>query len=166
MAQHAGRITCPRCGTNNFDNMTNCWKCNNPLVSGMGAASERAMAPAGYAPSPISERAFSAPVFSNGDPNVAHRAAIALALVIPWVGLPVGWVFMMIEDSRKQAVGRVCVVWSSIALFFHLLLMYAFAASAASLLRQVVLPAISGAVQNMNRGNGGGGMPGGGDLSP
>jgi hypothetical protein len=62
------------------------------------------------------------PTQSTGDFGVARRAAIAFALTLPFISLPVGWTFMMIEDHRRQAIGRICVIWSLVALFFHLLL--------------------------------------------
>ena len=79
--------------------------------------------PAAYSqPAPMSYPAPAPAV--TGDSSVARRAAIALALTIPFVGLPVGWVFMMIEDRNKQAIGRVCAVWSMIGLVLHLILTY------------------------------------------
>jgi hypothetical protein len=73
-----------------------------------------------------------------GDPGSARRAAIALALTFPWIGLPVGWIFMMIEDARKQAIGRICAVWSLFALIFHLLLMFALTQMAMSYVRELL----------------------------
>ncbi|HZP83179.1 MAG TPA: hypothetical protein VFB21_16170 [Chthonomonadaceae bacterium] len=162
MAQRAGRVTCPRCGANNFDNVAVCWKCSAPLQAAGGHS--------GYAAPPAMERPYAAPaayapMMPDGDPAVAKRAAIALALVFPWLGLPIGWAFMMVEDRRKQAIGRFCAVWSAVALFFHFLLMYALTASAISMLRQV-LPSVSGAMRGAGQG-GGGGLGGGlGDGFP
>lgn len=125
------------------------------------------MGQAGYAPAaqempgrPAASAAYAPYVgYASGDSGVARRAAIALALTIPWIGLPVGWVFMMIEDSRKQAIGRVCAVWSMIALIFHLLIMFVMAQSAGSLLLKTLLPLVDA----LSKGQGGGGgMSGGG----
>ncbi|HZO87838.1 MAG TPA: hypothetical protein VFB38_05820 [Chthonomonadaceae bacterium] len=165
MTQHAGRLTCPRCGANNFSTVTACWKCSAPL-NAAGNPSASAAAPA-YPPTPSVERAAMAPVTyapatADGDPGVARRAAIALALLIPWIGLPVGWIFMMIEDSRKQAVGRICVLWSTIALIFHLFLMYALAAQMVPYL-QMALGITRNTLQNGGKGGGlGGDLEGGG----
>jgi hypothetical protein len=104
---------------------------------------------------------------SSGDPGAARRAAIALAITMPWLGLPVGWIFMMIEDSRKQAVGRVCAVWSMIALVFHFLLMFAMAGTVLGPLREALMFYLKAAGENRMGGgadpNGGldGGMGGG-----
>jgi hypothetical protein len=185
MAQRAGRISCPRCGANNFDTVTSCWKCGTPLSAGGSAmatppVSGGAPYPAGRAAAPTAiygqnegnpyaaERAQpSAPAYAPvgsysytpsgaaGDPGVAKRAAIALALTLPWIGLPIGWVFMMIEDERKQAIGRICAVWSTIALVFHLLLMYV----AMQSLSHLLLTALD--MMGKMGGHGGGGGLGG-----
>jgi hypothetical protein len=166
MARTAGRLTCPRCGANNFDTVTACWKCSAPLTAG-GAAP---VAAAPYAvpetrvsmPSPMMAPTAAYPV-SSGDSGVARRAAIALALTLPWLGLPVGWVFMMIEDSRKQAIGRVCVIWSMIALVFHLLLMFVAMQSVGTLLLKS-MDILKTMQQSQGAGGGdmGGGMGGNG----
>ncbi len=82
---------------------------------------------------------------------MAKRAAIALALTIPFLGLPIGWAFMMIEDSRRQAIGRFCVNWSLIGLVLHLFLMYLGMQASVKLMMQF-LPAIAGGLQNGSRG--------------
>ena len=134
MAQSSGRVTCPRCGANNFETVSTCWKCGAPLHGAGGASSaSAASAASAFAVGQGTERAASAsgpavywtpPVATTGDSGVATRAAIALALTFPWIGLPVGWCFMMIEDRRKQAIGRICAVWSMIALVIHLVLLF------------------------------------------
>ena len=156
MAQRAGRLTCPRCGANNFETVTACWKCGAPLGGTAGAPPQTGFAPA-YAAEPARPPAvgYVSGAYA-GDPGVARRAAIALALTLPWIGLPVGWVFMMIEDSRRQAIGRLCAVWSLIGLCFHMLLMVA-AAGALEKMLITLLPAVEAAARNRN-GAGGGGL--------
>ena len=75
----------------------------------------------------------------GGDPGMARRAAVLLALTIPWIGLPIGWTFMMMEDRKRQAIGRYCANWSMIALVFHLLLSFVFVQSL-----QAYLPLVMG----------------------
>ncbi len=115
----SGRWTCAKCGANNFDTVTACWKCNTTKHAGSSSPQ--------YAPS-MGERpmqyAPAAPVMSpsialQGDPGTAKRAALLLAFTLPFIGLPVGWVFMMMEDYRRQAIGRFCVLWSCVALLVH-----------------------------------------------
>ncbi|MCS6777244.1 MAG: hypothetical protein NZ557_11950, partial [Chthonomonadaceae bacterium] len=74
----------------------------------------------------------------DADPAAARRAAIALALTLPWLGLPVGWICMMTGNYRQQAIGRLCATWSLIALIFHLMLTFVAAQSLGSLLVQTL----------------------------
>lgn len=166
MAQRAGRTVCPRCGANNFDHVATCWKCGVPLTaSGMSPAP----APPPGGPTRDAYRAEarpemrqeapghappSYPLSSAGDSGVARRAAIALALTLPWIGLPVGWVFMMIEDSRKQSIGRLCATWSMVALVFHLLLMFALGQSAVGLIREAAEIAAKSRTAGRDSGSG------------
>lgn len=177
MAQSAGRLTCPRCGANNFDTVTSCWKCSTPLSA--GSAAPMAVLPTA-APYAMQERPASPPLqmgavspahsypVSSGDSNVARRAAIALALTFPWLGLPVGWVFMMIEDRSRQAIGRVCVVWSCIALIFHLLLMFVALQQTRTALMSVldILKSVQQSQNTGGDGGAGGGFGGGMGRGP
>ena len=165
MAQTSGRLTCPRCGANNFETVSACWKCSAPLNGAVSAntasaASAASASVGGYG----AERAMnvsapiaymSPPVVVTGDSGVATRAAIALALTFPWIGLPVGWVFMMLEDRRKQAIGRICAVWSMIALVVHLLVTFVLLQSAMS----QILPILTGVIKARSESGGGGGVP-------
>ena len=179
MTQRADRITCPRCGANNFDTQAACWKCNtalgapNILVNANPAPMQNTSP---YAMPTVQERSvdkslerpssgtssvyapqYPVPVSAVGDNGVARRAAIALALTIPFIGLPVGWIFMMIEDPKRQAIGRVCAVWSMIGLVLHLFLMFLGAQAMGGMLLRL-LPIIEKSMP------GGGGMPSGGSL--
>lgn len=118
MSQSAGRIVCPQCGANNFDTVTNCWKCGAPL------AVQRAPAAGQTAPAhPLAEStAFRAAPVRSGNPATANRAAIWLGLLLPYFGLPIGLAFLMCDDERRQEVGRICILWSLVSLAVHLLL--------------------------------------------
>lgn len=94
----SGRLQCTACGAGNFDTVSQCWKCGAPL----GAPSVRAAAPI---PSPATDAL-----------RRANTAAVWLGLLFPYVGLPVGLVFMMLPEQHKQEVGRTCVIWSSISM--------------------------------------------------
>src|SRR5689334_20708673 len=172
MAQRAGRISCPRCGANNFDTVTACWKCGTAL--GAGTAAALPVSPPSALPSAVSsvERPASPPsqptaypqmgyapaapavAAPSGDSGVAKRAAFALGIGIPWIGLPVGWIFMMIEDSRKQAIGRVCAVWSMIGLVLHLLLFYFMVQQSVPFMLRLLVPVVDATARS--RGAGGG----------
>lgn len=148
MAQRTGRLSCPRCGANNFDTVTACWKCGTAL-SAAGAPlpiMPVAAAMPGERQSPIALP----PPPTQGNSAVAKRAAIALALTIPFLGLPIGWAFMMIEDSRRQAIGRFCVNWSLVGLVLHLFLTY-LGMQAMGQMALKYLPMIMGGLQNSSR---------------
>ena len=182
MTQSAGRIRCPQCGASNFDSVAMCYKCGSPLRQASGGAArptgnapvgasganvapysgERPGLPMNAPPTPM--MAAPPPYYAaggGGDPGVARRAAILLALTFPFFGLPIGWAFMMIEDQRRQAIGRLCVTWSLIALIFHLLLTVVAMQSLGGYL-QLALQ-MTKAAQSRSQGAGGGsdipGMP-------
>ena len=164
MAQRTERISCPRCGANNFDTVTACWKCGTALGSGAAAGISASLPPTVPAASYSVERAITpaqnpygsagaaaghpntymnaAPALpaASGDTGLAKRAAFWLGVTIPWIGLPIGWVFMMIEDSRKQSIGRVCVLWSVIGLLFHLVLFFFMAQYSTRILVNLLVP--------------------------
>ncbi len=136
MAQRSGRINCPRCQSNNFDTVTVCWKCGASLVT--GAPPQPAMPspqssystvapPSGYAQSSGNDRfagmqAMAATaIAASGNPAAANRAAFWLGLLMPYFGLPIGLAFVMCDDRRRQEVGRICILWSTISGVIHLL---------------------------------------------
>lgn len=43
---------------------------------------------------------------------LAPKAAAALGLIFPYVGLPVGIVFLMLDDPRKEKLGWITLGWS------------------------------------------------------
>ncbi|MCW3054197.1 MAG: hypothetical protein JWN14_3367 [Chthonomonadales bacterium] len=148
MAQRTGRVSCSRCGANNFDTVTACWKCGTALSSAPVSMPVMASAApmAGERPAPV----FMPPV-PSGNPALAKRAALALALTIPFLGLPIGWAFMMIEDTRRQAIGRFCVNWSLVGLVLHLFLSYL---GMQALVKMAVplLAGVAGGLQNSRQG--------------
>lgn len=102
-----GRVSCTRCGANNFDTVTACWKCGAALGAGSTAASAVAGAPV--------------QISASGDSGATGRAALWLGLLFPYFGLPIGLAFMMCDDRRRQEVGRVCITWSAISMAAHVL---------------------------------------------
>lgn len=168
----SNRITCSRCGANNFDTVTACWKCSASLGGGAQQTqptninfaqplADQERAPQNQPAFSHAETRMGAPANysqdNTGSRSMARRAAILLALTIPFIGLPVGWAFMMIEDKKKQEIGRYCATWSMIALFLHLLLMYALTAQTMKMLT----PVIDSMVRSGMRGSGGNGGAGG-----
>lgn len=131
MTQRTGRIACPRCGANNFDTVTVCWKCGAPLAGPSPAAASPPPTPTGYVQAVRSV---------SGSTGVSERAAVWLGLLMPYFGLPVGLVFMMLDDDRKQQLGRICVLWSCLSLVLHL----AFMTAAALGMRELFMAALQG----------------------
>ena len=117
-----GRVVCARCGANNFDTQAACWKCGAPLTAGSGFTGGQVPPSSGarLAP-PVSPTAVPAsapapemgyrPVAATMDPSVATWSAIALALFFPFVAVPVGVVFLMLDDRRKAEIGRIALLW-------------------------------------------------------
>lgn len=108
-----GRIVCSRCGANNFQTQAACWKCGASLV----AASPPPPLPgsaAGGAPLPPLQ-----PV-SSVDPNVAAFAAWTLAFLFPFVAVPVGLVFLMLDDRRKVQIGKTTLIAGTLFSLLHL----------------------------------------------
>jgi len=115
----------------------------------------------GYTPERIPSQTAISATQTAGDPDVANRAAVWLAITLPFIGLPAGWLFMMVEDQRKQRVGRICVMWSLAALVFHLVFTVIFIKAATAGLVNTLVPIMNSMSQRQQGGAGpGGGLPG------
>ncbi|MEP6755546.1 MAG: hypothetical protein ABJA67_08605 [Chthonomonadales bacterium] len=161
-----GRIVCARCGANNFDTVTVCWKCGAQVGSGPAQAGSAPQQGA-YVPSPGPQASFSEAVvhratgigIAAGDAARANRAAFWLGMMFPYFGLPIGLAFMMCDDKRRQEVGKLCIMWSILSGVVHTLLMFV-----SILGMRPYLQALTGALQSGGLGKslGGGGGAGGG----
>lgn len=108
----SGRVRCLYCGANNFPASAACWQCGRPLKASPAGAAE-----VGAAPSSASFPSLTAPqrpVISrpNAESALASKAAAALGLMFPVIGLPVGIVFLMLDDPRKTQLGWMTIGWS------------------------------------------------------
>ncbi|MDX1933431.1 MAG: hypothetical protein SFU56_12550 [Capsulimonadales bacterium] len=125
MAATAGRAICPRCGANNFSTQAACWKCGTSLTGAGAAPRPPASAPPSVAPAgPANPAPTPVPYAATADapdPAVALWAAVALALLFPFVAVPVGIVFLMLDDRRKAELGRATILWGVISSVAHLL---------------------------------------------
>jgi hypothetical protein len=92
----------------------------------------------------------------SGSSSMAKRSAFWLGLLFPWFGIPIALAFMMCEDRRKQEVGKLCLTWSLIATFLHVLL---FVVSLLGM-REYIGLFYSGLLKGMKTPGGGGGMEG------
>ena len=120
------RLTCARCGANNFPSSLTCWQCGTPQngarISGSGPPppdTRQALSPEWL---PQAAPGQEPPIYSPNnymprepvDPSVADRAAAFLGLFLPFAGLPVGIVFLMFDDARKARLGWIAIIWSTI----------------------------------------------------
>lgn len=137
----SGRVTCAKCGANNFETQAACWKCGTPLGAGVreqgtgnsGVSSDsRPLSPVPYSLAP-----------SNVDPSVAHWVGIIGGLLIPIAMLPVGLAFLMWDDKRKVAVGRTATIASIVGTLFHAIFTY-FAVAGAVGAAMKMLPGMGG----------------------
>lgn len=51
-------------------------------------------------------------VSTAGSLTLAPKAAAALGMLFPLVGLPTGLVFLMLDDPRKTQIGWILIGWS------------------------------------------------------
>lgn len=120
----AGRIVCAKCGANNFDTQAACWRCGAALSGAGRSPASAPPRPAGSGAAPVtSPSAFDAPYrpARDADPAIAAWAAGALAFLFPFVAVPVGLVFLMLDDRRKIEVGKITLIAGTLFSLVHLL---------------------------------------------
>lgn len=154
-ATETGRRVCPRCGANNFDTQAACWKCGAGLV---GSAPPVAPPVAPVASPPLRPSASDVPgarpvtparpATTPVDPAIANWTAIISSLLMPYIMLPVGVVFLMLDDKRKLEVGRITLIASVVGTILHTI---AFAAFSAAVYQQLLpfLPGMAGKAQEI-----------------
>lgn len=108
----AGRVRCLYCGANNFPASAACWQCSRPLKAmpepPAPGASPAAAGPAslpGFAPVSPARGALT-------ESPLAPKAAVAMGLLFPFIGLPAGMIFLMLDDPRKTYLGWLMIGWS------------------------------------------------------
>jgi hypothetical protein len=107
------RIRCMYCGANNFPSSPTCWQCGRPLQSLRPSEPAAAGALLGYPPSARAGQAAAQPILSpRSESALAAKAAATLGLMFPYIGLPVGIVFLMLDDARKTQLGWITIGWS------------------------------------------------------
>lgn len=96
------RVVCAACGSNNFATQAACWKCGKPLVASATPSSSppQAMSAgvAAVSPRPI-------PISTSTESPAALWSSVALGVVFPMISIPVGLVFLMLDDKRKAQIG-------------------------------------------------------------
>jgi|SRR5579883_2175511 len=119
------RVRCLYCGANNFAGSVSCWQCARPLVALRepgGTPEHAAPAPSVNPQAPRTPASNARPIgFAANSPAAMNAAASAgraakaaawMGLLFPWFGLPVGIVFLMLDDDRKAQIGWITIGWS------------------------------------------------------
>lgn len=69
---------------------------------------------------------------------LAPKAAAAMGLIFPYFGIPIGMVFLMLDDSRKTQLGWMMIIWSVIGTVLNTLAFSALMAFIAPFLKDLV----------------------------
>ena len=134
MAETDDRIRCRYCGSNNFPGAASCWQCNRPLIPTQSASPAQSSVSQSPTRDPISYPTFDRPA----DTAAGDRAAIALGLLFPVFGYPIGLAFIMLDNPRKAHLGRLAILWSTIGLVLSLVLSIVLMAPLAGLVKQAL----------------------------
>lgn len=97
------RVVCAACGSNNFATQAACWKCGKVLSAPPPVAAPAPMSavPAG---APPLARPLPAPDLRSESP-AAFWSSVAMGVLFPMLAIPVGLVFLMLDDRRKHQIG-------------------------------------------------------------
>lgn len=107
----SGRVRCLYCGANNFPSSAACWQCSRPLKAMRPAPAETSGAAPALTPA-SSPAGLGAAVRPLAESPLAPKAAAALGMLFPFVGLPAGMIFLMLDDPRKTQLGWLLIGWS------------------------------------------------------
>lgn len=108
----AGRVRCLYCGANNFPASTACWQCGRPLKAAPSGGSETGGTPFPASPFPAASSPPRAALQTASESALAPKAAAAMGLMFPYLGIPIGIVFLMLDDPRKAQIGWITIGWS------------------------------------------------------
>ncbi|WP_395091381.1 hypothetical protein [Armatimonas sp.] len=78
------RVVCAACGSNNFATQAACWKCGRALVAS------------------VARPAYALP---TSESPAAFWSSVAIGIFFPIISIPVGLVFLMLDDKRKTQIG-------------------------------------------------------------
>lgn len=156
------RVRCLYCGANNFPASPSCWQCGRALQS-LPASAPSAMPASSPAPPFSGAGGASAGAGASGagraassganalavNPALANKSAAALGLMFPYIALPVGMVFLMLDDPRKTQIGWITIGWSVVGSVLNAILFFLTLAPTLAMLK-ALMPATGH----------GGGLPG------
>ncbi len=107
----AGRVRCLYCGANNFPSSAACWQCSRPLRA-MPSVPAEVSGTSAAVPPRIGSAGTAAVRPALAESPLAPKAAAALGLLFPFIGLPAGMIFLMLDDPRKTQIGWLLIGWS------------------------------------------------------
>lgn len=114
-------MRCLYCGANNFPASAACWQCGRPLKAVSAGPPEAAgSAPPGQLPGIAAVQRPQA-FYPAPESSLAPKAAAAMGLIFPWIGLPVGMVFLMLDDPRKAKIGWMTIGWSILGTLLNII---------------------------------------------
>ncbi len=93
------RVVCAECGSNNFATQAACWKCGKTL-----AATPTPSGTAILTAAPSAVRYVGSTDSAKESP-AALWSSVALGVIFPVISIPVGLVFLMLDDKRKAQIG-------------------------------------------------------------
>lgn len=118
------RVRCLYCGANNFPAAPSCWQCGRTLQALPTGAAAPASGPGTAAPAAFAQPRVpmtSAPAYTA----LATKSAAALGLLFPPIALPVGMVFLMLDDPRKTRLGWITIGWSILGTILNVIFLVA-----------------------------------------
>ncbi len=145
------RLACPKCGSNNFATQARCWSCGTALTAGAPAP--------GVPHSPLLTP--HSPV-SDSPSGLAIGAAVVLGLFFPLLAVPVGIVFLMLDDRKKTKIGWHNILWGTVGTVLHVVGTMALSAMLTPMLINAATRAAGQARGNVEQGAGmpSSGLPG------
>ena len=99
------RVVCAACGSNNFATQAACWKCGRALVASAALPAPQPHpqpAPGGAAAVPAARPIYALP---STESPAAFWSSVAMGIFFPIISIPVGLVFLMLDDKRKTQIG-------------------------------------------------------------
>jgi hypothetical protein len=126
------RVVCASCSANNFATQAACWKCGKslsatataapPIANNSPSPAFASSTPAFASPATVSAVSYERPVASEYvSPSTATAAAVVLGLLFPALAIPVGIIFLMLDNKRKTAIGWQNIIWGVVGSVLHLI---------------------------------------------
>ena len=96
------RVVCAACGSNNFATQAACWKCGRALVASAALPVPQPQPAPDGAAVPVARPTYALP---STELPAAFWSSVAMGVFFPIISIPVGLVFLMLDDKRKTQIG-------------------------------------------------------------